>query len=100
MAEIDGIKIPDLQKEFEKVLQEAKGKKEYPSFKETIMKYLKEVNQLQKKADSMIEKFIAGEASIEDVVIAAQEANISFRLLMEIRNKILDAYREFMKMRV
>ena len=76
------------------------GEKKARGFRELMMNYLKKVNDMQVNADRMIEKFVSGEASLQDVLVAAQEANISFRLLMEIRNKIIDAYREVIKMRV
>ncbi|MCK4306909.1 flagellar hook-basal body complex protein FliE [candidate division WOR-3 bacterium] len=70
-------------------------------FKSMVQGFLKEVNGLQKEADSAINKFVSGkDVDIHDVMVAAQEANISFQLMLELRNRLLDAYREVMRMTV
>lgn len=49
----------------------------------------------------MSERFIKGEAvDLHDVMIAAEKAKTSFQLLMEMRNKALDLYREAMRIQV
>jgi len=91
--------IRRIEQEISKIENKFREKKAR-GFRELMMNYLKKVNDMQVNADRMIEKFVSGEASLQDVLVAAQEANISFRMLMEIRNKIIDAYREVIKMRV
>ncbi len=60
-----------------------------------------EVNQLQNKADASIEQLIAGESkNLHETMIAMEKADISFRLMMEVRNKIIEAYQEVMRMQV
>ena len=77
-----------------------KGTKE-TEFKSMVEGFLKEVNGLQKEADASINKFVAGkEVDVHQVMIAAQESNISFQLMLELRNKLLEAYREVMRMTV
>ncbi len=71
------------------------------SFKKTLLGYIDQVNELQNRADRSIEKLISGETKdIHQVMIAAEEASISFQLMMELRNKILDAYHEVMRIQV
>lgn len=71
------------------------------SFKEMMTQYLKDANDLQIKADSDIKKMIAGEdIDPHNVMIAVEKATMSFDLVMEIRNKMLEAYREIMKTQV
>lgn len=68
------------------------------SFSETMKNYVNEVNELQTKADNDIKRIIAGEeVDAHEVMTAVEKASISFELVMEIRNKMLDAYREIMK---
>ncbi|RKY86908.1 flagellar hook-basal body complex protein FliE, partial [candidate division KSB1 bacterium] len=46
-------------------------------------------------------KLLTGEIKdVHDVMVAVEKANTSFELMMEIRNKMLDAYREIMRMQV
>jgi flagellar hook-basal body complex protein FliE len=48
-----------------------------------------------------MEKMVTGEASdLHDVMIAVEKARTSFDLLMEIRNKTMDMYREVMRMSI
>ena len=78
----------------------AAGKK-FPSFKKTLSNYMKEVNEMQTKADVSIEKMVAGEITdVHQVMNSVQEANLAFNMMMEIRNKVMEAYQEVMRMRV
>jgi flagellar hook-basal body complex protein FliE len=71
------------------------------SFAETLSNAVNEVNELQKVADKKMEDLATGKAkSIPDVMIAAEKADIAMKLVMQVRNKIIDAYQEIMKMQV
>jgi flagellar hook-basal body complex protein FliE len=68
------------------------------SFNETLKKYINEANDLQLKADNDIKRMIAGEeVDAHEVMTAVEKASLSFEMVMEIRNKMLEAYREVMK---
>ncbi len=68
------------------------------SFKDTMKQYLKDANDMQIKADEDIKKVIAGDdIDPHQVMLAVEKANTSFDLVMEIRNKMLEAYRDVMK---
>jgi len=72
-----------------------------PSFKDTLKTFLKDVNSLQNHADKSIEKMVAGEITdVHQVMLAVEEANLSFNMMMEIRTKMVDAYQELMRMQV
>ena len=72
-----------------------------PSFKETLNGFLKDVNQMQLKADESIDRMAAGEITdVHQVMTAVEEANTAFNMMMEIRNKVMDAYQEIMRMRI
>jgi len=72
-----------------------------PSFNEVIGDLIKDVDRMHKTAEQTTEKLITGELEdVHQVMIAMEEAQISFRLLMELRNKMVEAYREVMKMQV
>ncbi|HUH66059.1 MAG TPA: flagellar hook-basal body complex protein FliE [Syntrophales bacterium] len=60
-----------------------------------------EINQLQLDADQAITKVEMGTSgSIHDAVIALEKADLSFRKMIQVRNKILEAYQEVMRMQV
>jgi flagellar hook-basal body complex protein FliE len=62
---------------------------------------LGEVNKLQAQADEAVEALANGKgASLHETMIALEKADLSFRLMMQVRNKIVDAYREIVNMQV
>lgn len=71
------------------------------TFKDTVAGFISEVNDQHIEAGQQSERFIKGEpVDIHDVMITAAKAKTSFQLLMELRNKGLDLYREVMRMQV
>ena len=71
------------------------------SFKETLQRFSEDVNRLQLDAEEATQRLVAGDVeNIHQVMVAMSEADASFRLMMEMRNKILEAYREIMRMQV
>ena len=70
-------------------------------FKTILLDSLEEVNRLQTEADEGVQKLLAGETdNVAEVFAAANKAGIAFDLLMEIRNKLTEAYRDIQQMRV
>lgn len=85
----------------QKSLQTEAAGKSHPSFQKTLESYMKEVNDMQNKADESIEKMVAGEITdVHQVMNTVQEAGLAFNMMMEIRNKVMDAYQEIMRMRL
>ncbi|NLM75335.1 MAG: flagellar hook-basal body complex protein FliE [Clostridiaceae bacterium] len=71
------------------------------SFKDMIIDALKNVNALEQESIKITEDFIAGKHdNIHSVMIASEKAAISLQFVMEVRNKVLDAYQEIMRMQV
>ncbi len=72
-----------------------------PGFKEVLQNQIEKVNELQRDATAAIEDLAAGRSDdIEGVLIATEKADTAFRLLLQVRNKVLDAYEEVKQMRV
>lgn len=72
-----------------------------PGFKEALVKSIKEVNELQQNAHKAMEELATGKTSnIHETMIAIQKAEISFKMMMQVRTKILNAYQEIMRMQV
>lgn len=71
------------------------------SFAQTLKDAVSEVNQLQKVSDIKSQELATGKTqNISEVMIAAEKADISLRLMVQVRNKIIEAYQEMMKMQV
>lgn len=75
------------------------GKSNGSGFAETLKGFIGEVNSLQKESAQKSESFIRGEPiELHDVMIASNKASTSFQLLLELRNKGVDLYREVSRM--
>lgn len=71
------------------------------SFSAYLDKALEQVNQLQLESERIGVDFAAGRTdNIHEVPIAAEKADIAFQFTMQIRNKIMDAYSEIMRMQI
>jgi flagellar hook-basal body complex protein FliE len=70
-------------------------------FFELLKQGLDEVNKLQADADRSVEALYTGQTDdVASVLTAVNKAGVAFDLLMEIRNKLVDAYRDIQQMRV
>jgi len=70
-------------------------------FKSILFDSLDEVNRLQTEADAGVQRLVTGETdNVAEVLAAVNKAGIAFDLLMEIRNKLTDAYQEIQRMQV
>ena len=71
------------------------------SFKDFLIESIQEVNSMQQAADRAVEALSTGEdVNPAEVLTAVQKADIAFRLMMQIRNKIVQAYQEVQNIRV
>src|SRR6478735_3489129 len=70
-----------------------------PSFSDSLKRALGEVSTSQETAQDYIQRFVNGEpVELHQVMAAAEEASISLEMLVEMRNKIMDAYRTVVSM--
>jgi flagellar hook-basal body complex protein FliE len=71
------------------------------SFGDFLNKAVSDINQKQNAANQAVSELIAGNnVPLHQVIIAMEEASISFQLMVEVRNKLLESYQEFMRMQV
>ena len=72
-----------------------------PNFASKLSEGLAEVNQQVNAADKLPEQMLNGEVSdFHDVAIQLKQSDLSFRFALQVRNKLIDAYREVMRMSV
>ena len=70
-----------------------------PSFSDTLKRALGEVSTSQETSQDYIQRFVNGEpVELHQVMAAAEEASISLEMLVELRNKLTDAYKTVMSM--
>lgn len=71
------------------------------SFGTLLQQAVDRVNGLQQNADAAARSFALGQApSVHDTMIAMEKADVSLRLTTKVRNKVVEAYQEIMRMQV
>jgi len=71
------------------------------AFGQVLRQSLNDVNKLQNEADQAIDALASGQQQdIHSTMIAMEKADVAFRLIMEIRNKVISAYETIMRMQV
>jgi flagellar hook-basal body complex protein FliE len=68
-------------------------------FGNTLKDAISQVNELSNKSDQSITQLVQGERQdVHNVMIAVEKADIAFQLMMQVRNKIVNAYQEVSKL--
>lgn len=76
-------------------------KEDEVKFSDLLEKSLDKVNQMQKEKEEYKNLLIMGEVdNLHDVTIAAEKANIALQMTLSIRNKMVEAYKEIMRMQI
>ncbi len=70
------------------------------SFAKRVKKAVEDVNLKQHQADQAIEQVINGELGVHEGMMALGKADTSLRLLTQVRGKVLEAYKEIIRMQV
>ena len=71
------------------------------SFADTLNGFVSNVNDLQNSANDAMDKMASGQtADVHEVMVAMEKAKVSFDMLLQIRNKMLDAYKQIMQMQM
>ncbi len=77
------------------------GQTEKSGFGDLLKQAVDKTDAAQKHADMMVDRAIVGqEKDLHKVMMAQEEASITFELLMEVRNKLMDAYQQIMQMQI
>jgi len=67
-------------------------------FGKAMKKAIRNVDQLERQANRSIAGLMQGENEVHETMIALQKADLSMRTLLAVRNKVIDAYHEIMRM--
>ncbi|HYW79231.1 MAG TPA: flagellar hook-basal body complex protein FliE [Thermoguttaceae bacterium] len=75
--------------------------KDSTSFKDFLLDSIRDVNSMQQDADKAVEKLVTGgDANPAEVLTAVQKADMAFRMMIQVRNKMVQAYEEVKSIRV
>ena len=82
--------------------QPLKPVSESSSFGNLLDQAVSNVNNLQQVSNSMAQAYEQGQSGVDitEVMIASQKASVSFQAMVQVRNKLVDAYRDVMNMPV
>ncbi len=71
------------------------------SFSELLSNQIMDVNNLQQEADVAVQKLVSGKSkNLHETMLAVEKAEIAFKTMNQVRNKVIEAYREVMRMQV
>ncbi len=97
MQPIQGIQLTPLQN----TTQKAEVSEAENSFADMLTGLVGEVDNQQKAADAAVQEVHAGGAkNLHEAMIAMEQADISIRFMVQVRNKAMEAYQEIMRMQV
>lgn len=76
------------------------GTNQVPRFGDLMTQAVNKVNEVQKASSAMAEAYERGVAGVDitDVMIASQKASVAFQAAVQVRNKVIEAYRDVMNM--
>jgi flagellar hook-basal body complex protein FliE len=70
------------------------------SFGNLLKDAIQQVNDVEKSSQGELQKFLSNESDLHSVMISLEKADLSFQMMMQVRNKIVQAYQEIMKSQV
>jgi flagellar hook-basal body complex protein FliE len=90
---------PNINKVMPNTEKTIAGKEDFTKAVKTVGNFISEVDDLQSSSDMSIKYLLAGKhADITSVVSAVAKADMSFKLLVGVRNKLIEAYKQTMNM--
>ncbi len=69
-------------------------------FGNLLKEAIQQVNDVEKGSQGELQKYLSNESDLHSVMIALEKADLSFQVMMQVRNKIVQAYQEIMKSQV
>ncbi|MBT8486210.1 MAG: flagellar hook-basal body complex protein FliE [Phycisphaerales bacterium] len=79
----------------------AGGATDGPGFKELLKQQIAEVNEMQRDAKEATEDIVTGRRDdVEAVILATKKADTAFHMLLQVRNRMMEAYDEVKQIRI
>jgi flagellar hook-basal body complex protein FliE len=96
LSGIKPIAVPDVASTVGRTAAGGQGE-----FMSTLKDAIAKTNEVQLQATEAVEKLVTGETqNVHQTMIALQKADVSFQMMMQIRNKIVSAYEEIQRMQI
>jgi flagellar hook-basal body complex protein FliE len=99
--QVEALQMMPVQMTGESHLGETKSADDKKTFSDYLTGALQETNKLQHKSDALNEALAAGQIDdVSQVVVASEKADIALQLVLQVRNRAVEAYQEIMRMQV
>ncbi len=80
---------------------QAKSSPGIDGFADLLVQQVQDVNTMQTNADEMVHSMLTGgDVNEAEVLTAVQKADLAFRMLLQVRNKLIEAYREVQQIQI
>ncbi len=83
-----------------KTIQQATPAELTQSFGQYLQTAIDQVSAQEKNVHKLNDKYLVGEVDVTKVLIASEQAQLSLQLTSQIRNKVVEAYQEMMRMQI
>ena len=101
MDQIKAITIPTVSLVDNAAASHATGGAASSGFMNSLQQAISKANDIQLEASQATEALMTGQTqNIHQTMVALQEADVSFQLMMQIRNKLVSAYEEIQRMQI
>ncbi|MEI8015891.1 MAG: flagellar hook-basal body complex protein FliE [Nitrospira sp.] len=101
MNQINAITMPAVPRLENAAAAHASGGAPSSGFMNTLQQAIGKANDIQLEAGQATEALMTGQTqNIHQTMVALQEADVSFQLMMQIRNKLVSAYEEIQRMQI
>jgi flagellar hook-basal body complex protein FliE len=99
--EINKVTGPDFSPDVGSIGIPNSGQEPSQSFAASLQNAVNSVNTAQKDSDHQMQELATGKSqNIHETMIASEKADIALRLMVQVRNKMIEAYQEMMRMQV
>lgn len=71
-----------------------------PEFKNVLGQMLNEVNKMQNNSDQKVTGSLMGQEELHTAMLSLEKAGLGFKLLLQVRNKLIEAYTELSRMQM
>ena len=95
---VAGVPVTDFQSAF---LGESSGIKSSGALSNSVGDFIRDVDAMSKRAESAKASLLSGESNnLHRAMLVSQEADVSFSLMVEMRNEVLETYQQLMRLQV
>lgn len=97
---VEGIASKDISALRTRAGVEVGGDNKTPAFGDLMAQAVNKVNEISKTSGALQTAYQRGDPNVDitEVMVASQKASVSFQAMLQVRNKLVDAYRDVMNM--